>query len=68
VGITAGIAAYGVGMLTYDALAFPQVTFLLFILVGIGAAVVSERTVPLAVVARRDADSRSVPLLTTGPT
>jgi O-antigen ligase len=66
VGITAAVAAYGVGMLTYDALAFPQVTFLLFILVGIGSAVVSERTVPLAVV-RRPADTRSAPRLTTAP-
>jgi O-antigen ligase len=37
--LTAGIAAYGVGMLTYDAFAFIQVTFLLFLFVGLGAVV-----------------------------
>ena len=43
--ITAGIAAYGVGMLTFDAFAFIQVTFLLFILVGLGSVVVqAERS------------------------
>lgn len=45
--ITAGIAAYGVGMLTYDAFAFIQVTFLLFIFVGLGSVVLRED--PLAV-------------------
>lgn len=34
----AAVAAYAVGMLTYDAFAFIQVTFLLFILIGLGAA------------------------------
>jgi polysaccharide biosynthesis protein PslJ len=36
--ITAAISAYAVGMLTYDAFAFVQVTFVLFILVGLGCA------------------------------
>jgi O-antigen ligase len=63
--LTAAIAAYGVGMFTYDAFAFPQVTFLLFIMVGLGAAAFSERTVPLTVVPRRDAATRPLPLLTT---
>ena len=31
------MAAYAVGMLTYDAFAFIQVTFLLFLLVGLGS-------------------------------
>ena len=47
--LTAGIAAYGVGMLTYDAFAFIQVTFLLFFFVGLGAVVMdtdSPDTVP----------------------
>ena len=35
--LTAAIAAYAVGMLTYDAFSFIQVTFLLFIFVGLGA-------------------------------
>ena len=51
VAVTAGIAAYGVGMLTYDAFAFIQVTFVMFILVGIGSSVLAERPSPLVVVA-----------------
>jgi O-antigen ligase len=47
--LTAGIAAFGVGMLTYDAFAFIQVTFLLFIFVGLGAALMAERATPTAV-------------------
>jgi O-antigen ligase len=47
--LAAGVAAYGVGMLTYDAFAFIQVTFLLFILVGIGTALMAERPAPVAV-------------------
>jgi O-antigen ligase len=49
--VTAGIAAYGVGMLTFDAFAFIQVTFLLFILVGLGAVAMrseAEETAPVA--------------------
>lgn len=46
--IAAGVAAYAVGMLTYDAFAFIQVTFLLFIFVGIGCALMAERPTPLA--------------------
>lgn len=49
--ITAGIAAYAVGMLTFDAFAFIQVTFLLFILLAIGSSLLAERPIPLA---RRD--------------
>jgi polysaccharide biosynthesis protein PslJ len=37
--LTASVAAFAVGMLTYDAFSFIQVTFLLFILVALGAAV-----------------------------
>ena len=36
--ITASVAAFGVGMFTYDAFSFIQVTFLLFIVLGIGMA------------------------------
>jgi O-antigen ligase len=59
-GITASIAAYAVGMLTYDAFAFPQVTFMLFILVGLGAAALGERSVSLAVVPDRAAPAPRV--------
>ena len=34
-------------MLTYDAFSFIQVTFLLFILVGLGSALVAERSAPV---------------------
>jgi polysaccharide biosynthesis protein PslJ len=57
--ITASIAAYAVGMLTYDAFAFPQVTFMLFILLGLGAAALAERSVSLAVVSDRTAPTRA---------
>lgn len=39
-GAAAAVAAYGVGMLTYDAFSFIQVTFLFFITLGLGAAAV----------------------------
>ena len=51
--IAAGVAAFGVGMLTYDAFAFIQVTFLLFIFVGLGSALLAEHSTPLAMRARR---------------
>ncbi len=41
VAIVSGVAAYSVGMFTFDALGFTQVTFLLFVLLGIGAAAVN---------------------------
>ena len=44
--ITASVAAYAVGMVTYDAFSFIQVTFLLFILVGLGTALIAEQPVP----------------------
>ena len=47
VSITAAVAAYAVGMFTYDAFSFIQVTFLLFILVGLGSALVAERSAPV---------------------
>jgi O-antigen ligase len=47
--ITAGIAAYAFGMLTLDAFAFIQVTFLMFIFIGLGSALLSERPTPRAV-------------------
>ena len=52
--ITAGVAAYAVGMMTYDAFSFIQVTFLLFIFIGLGSSLMAERPTPLAVRMRRD--------------
>jgi polysaccharide biosynthesis protein PslJ len=43
VGLAASIAAYSVGMLTYDAFSFVQVTFMLFILLGLTAAALQLR-------------------------
>jgi O-antigen ligase len=54
--IAASVAAYAVGMVTFDAFAFIQVTFLMFILVGLGAALVAERPVPRRVVAPSTAE------------
>jgi polysaccharide biosynthesis protein PslJ len=48
VSLAAGVAAFGVGMFTYDAFAFIQVTFLLFIFVGLGSALLAERPTSLA--------------------
>jgi polysaccharide biosynthesis protein PslJ len=49
VSLAAGTAAFAVGMLTYDAFAFVQVTFLLFIFIGLGSALLAQRPTPLAV-------------------
>jgi polysaccharide biosynthesis protein PslJ len=46
--LAAGICAFAVGMFTYDAFAFIQVTFLLFIFAGLGSALLAERPTPLA--------------------
>jgi hypothetical protein len=46
--ITASVASYAIGMLTYDAFAFIQVTFLLFILLALGSSLLAERPTPLA--------------------
>jgi hypothetical protein len=61
--LAAGIAAYAVGMLTFDAFSFIQVTFLLFIFVGLGAALMAERPMPVAVSSKR----RVPPEPTTAP-
>ncbi|MGH2935407.1 MAG: O-antigen ligase family protein [Gaiellaceae bacterium] len=37
-GLAASVAGYGVSMFTYDSFAFIQVTFLLFVFLGLGAA------------------------------
>jgi O-antigen ligase len=47
VAITAAVAAFAVGMFTYDALGFVQVTFLLFVLLGLGAAVTRNQEAPV---------------------
>jgi len=44
-------------MFTYDAFAFIQVTFLLFIFVGLGSALLAERPTPLSTPDRRPATS-----------
>jgi polysaccharide biosynthesis protein PslJ len=55
--IAASIAAFAVGMITFDAFAFIQVTFLMFILVGLGAALLAEPPTPLAMRERRRASA-----------
>lgn len=54
VSIAASVTAYAVGMTTFDAFAFVQVTFLLFILAGLASALLAERPTPLAVRLERD--------------
>jgi hypothetical protein len=51
--LAAGVAGFGVGMLTFDAFSFIQVTFLLFIFVALGSSLLAERPTPLRVRARR---------------
>jgi O-antigen ligase/polysaccharide polymerase Wzy-like membrane protein len=46
--IAASVAAFAVGMFTYDTFAFIQVTFVLFILLGLGASVLLGRAVTTA--------------------
>jgi hypothetical protein len=46
VAVTASITAYAVGMLTFDALGFSQVTFFLFILIGLAAAAAGNQGDP----------------------
>lgn len=46
--IAASVAAFAVGMFTFDAFSFIQVTFLMFILVGLGSALLAERSAPVA--------------------
>ena len=49
--ITAGVAAYAVGMLTFDSFSFIQVTFLMFLLVGLGSVTLRTETEEAAPVA-----------------
>lgn len=42
--LTASIASYAIGMLTYDAFSFIQVTLVLFFLLGLGAAAITIHT------------------------
>lgn len=51
VGVTAAVIAYAVGSLTFDSLGFSQVTFVLFLLLGLAAA------------AKANADERAQPRL-----
>ena len=46
--VVASVASYAVGMFTFDAFSFIQVTFLLFILLGLGAALLASRGEPVA--------------------
>jgi polysaccharide biosynthesis protein PslJ len=59
--IAAGVAAYAAGMLTYDAFSFIQVTYLLFIFVGLGSALLAERPTPLAARAGRRERAARIP-------
>jgi hypothetical protein len=44
--VTASVIAFAVGMFTFDAFGFSQVVFLLFLILGLGAAVAANE--PLA--------------------
>ena len=57
VSLASGLCAFAVGMFTYDAFAFIQVTFLLFIFVGLASALLAERPTSLAVPRQRELSS-----------
>jgi hypothetical protein len=63
-GLVASVTAFAVGSLLYDAFAFIQVTFLLYILLALGAVLVTapQREARLAARARAAAPSRRVRL------
>jgi hypothetical protein len=47
VALTASIASFAAGMFFYDALSFIQVTILMFVLLGIGAALIKNGPEPV---------------------
>jgi hypothetical protein len=63
VAATAAVTGYGVGMLTFDAFSFIQVTFLLFIILGMAAAVAANHR-PGPVRRRGRVAKRRSPVLT----
>jgi O-antigen ligase len=52
-GLASAVFAYGVGMFTYDALSFTQVTLVLFVLLAVGSALVLAADPIIEVVDRR---------------
>ena len=67
VGAAASVAGFAIGMFTYDAFAFIQVTFLLFITLGVGAAALRMapeewESAPEAVSGRASASDRPIRL------
>jgi hypothetical protein len=59
-GLAASIVAFAVGMATYDAFSFIQVTFLLFILLGVAASELRLQAQESAVAGRQPARPRPV--------
>ncbi len=55
-GLAAAIAGFGVGMFTYDAFSFTQITFVFWILLGLAAAMLRITQGPQTL---RTADQRS---------
>ena len=60
VGVTASVIAYAVGSFTFDALSFIQVTFFLFLILGIGTAAARNAGWPMTPPPRRPLLSGSV--------
>ena len=58
-GLAASIAAYAVGMLTFDSFAFIQVTFLVFIMLGFAAVATRDR-VPKRLGSNAPAEARAI--------
>ena len=61
VALVASVAAFGVGMFTYDAFAFTQVTFVFFVILALGSALVLARD-PLFAPSFEPAPGRRMPV------
>jgi O-antigen ligase len=59
--ISASLAAYAVGMFMYDAFAFAQVTFVMFVLLGLGAALLPHENARVVAFAPREPGGAPAP-------
>ena len=66
VGLTAAVFAYAIGMLTFDAFAFVQSVFILFILVAFGTVLLRVRPQPAAREPEREQPPPTIELPTAG--
>jgi hypothetical protein len=65
--LAAAVFSYMIGMFTYDALAFTQVTLVLFVLLGVGSSLVLTREPIIDVLQEPILSSTPLPRVETGP-